>query len=764
MVKIYLLLSSLLWAVFPVCAQQTSQSQVLDAQTKEPLAGVSVLISGTGVVATTQSDGVFRLPNVQPSDTLFFSYVGYQTRSFPVASLPSFILLPPSATQLNGVVVSASREAQAQQEAPMAISSLSSQVLRETKAVSLEQVLNKVSGVYMVNLGNEQHTMAIRQPIGYNSVFLYLEDGIPIRASGDFNHNALIEINLAALKTIVVIRGPSSSLYGSEAVGGAVNFLTQAPSAVPTARIQAEAGSRGYRRTDVQASGTFGKVGVFLGGYLAGQRRGYYSHSDFDKLALTLRTDYRISQSTKLTTTGTLIRYQTDQTGGLDSAFFYGRRTSSQQTFTYRRVHALRIRSTLEHQWNATNRTQATLFFRDNLVGQNPFYAIRSVAGNPLKARGEINEDAFRSFGLLTQHRKSFSWLGSSLITGLSLEYSPARYTARFICIDRSQEGIYMGYTPTDSLLTHYAVGLVNLAGYTQLELAPVERLRVVAALRYDRMNYAFDNHLAPGAFTGAPDEKNAFYQWTPKLGATYRLAEEAGSYANYSTGFAPPQIAELYRGVQVPTLRPASYANYEVGGWWSFAHNRGYLDLSVYRMEGVHEIVSVRLPDGSYQNQNAGKTTHQGVEATFKFLPTPSLTLRISGTYAVHRFVAFTAGGKDLGGNEMATAPRTIVNSELTYRPTWVKGLRLSGEWQALGKYWMDPSNATSYPGYHLFNVRAAYEFKAFEIWLHALNAGDALYATTADAYAYGKSYRPGNPRTFQLGIAYSIRGKITP
>jgi outer membrane receptor protein involved in Fe transport len=598
----------------------------------------------------------------------------------------------------------------------------------------------------MVNLGNEQHTMAIRQPIGYNSVFLYLEDGIPIRASGDFNHNALIEINMAALKTIEVIRGPSSSLYGSEAVGGAVNFLTQAPSAVPTARIQAEAGSRGYRRTDFQVSGTVGKLGVFLGGYLAGQRRGYYSHSDFDKLALTLRTSYRISERTQLTTAATLIRYQTDQTGGLDSAFFYGRRTSSQQTFTYRRVHALRLRSTLEHRWNATNRTQATLFFRDNLVRQNPFYAIRSVAGNPFRARGEINEDAFRSFGLLAQHRKSFSFLGSSLITGLSLDYSPARYTARFIHIDRSREGIYTGYTPTDSLLTHYAVGLVNLAGYTQLELSPVERLRLVAALRYDRMNYAFDNHLPP------------------KLGATYRLTEEAGSYVNYSTGFAPPQITELYRGVQVPTLRPASYANYEVGGWWSFAHHKGYLDLSVYRMEGTDEIISVRLPDGSSQNQNAGKTSHQGVEATFKFLPTPSLTLRISGTYAVHRFVTYTAGGRDFGGNEMATAPRVIANSELTYRPAWAKGLRLSAEWQALGKYWMDPSNDKSYPGYHLFNVRAAYEFKAFEIWLHALNAGDALYATTADAYAYGKSYRPGNPRTFQLGIAYSIRGKITP
>jgi outer membrane receptor for ferrienterochelin and colicin len=141
------------------------------------------------------------------------------------------------------VIVSASREAQSGTEAPVAISTLSPQVLGGIKATSLEQVLNKVSGVYMVDLGNEQHFMAIRQPISTRSVFLYLEDGIPIRTSGDFNHNALIEINQAALKTIEVIRGPASSLYGSEAIGGAVNFITQAPSSVPTASVQAEAGT-----------------------------------------------------------------------------------------------------------------------------------------------------------------------------------------------------------------------------------------------------------------------------------------------------------------------------------------------------------------------------------------------------------------------------------------------------------------------------------------------------------------------------------------
>jgi outer membrane receptor protein involved in Fe transport len=214
------------------------------------------------------------------------------------------------------VIVSASREAQSGTEAPVAISTLSPQVLGGIKATSLEQVLNKVSGVYMVDLGNEQHFMAIRQPISTRSVFLYLEDGIPIRTSGNFNHNALIEINQAALKTIEVIRGPASSLYGSEAIGGAVNFITQAPSSVPTASVQAEAGTGGYRHTRLQASGTRGRLGLFAGADYAWQRDGFRQHSDYHKLALTLRADYQIGERTKLVATASLVDYQTDQTGG----------------------------------------------------------------------------------------------------------------------------------------------------------------------------------------------------------------------------------------------------------------------------------------------------------------------------------------------------------------------------------------------------------------------------------------------------------------
>ncbi|WP_439880122.1 TonB-dependent receptor [Pontibacter sp. MBLB2868] len=742
-------------------AQTEATGQVLDALTKEPLQGVTIRLKQANIGTVTGADGSFAVQTATKTDTLLFSYVGYRTCKIALDDNHRLVQLQPALNQLNQVVVSASREAQVRTEAPIAISAISKEVLLNTKPTSLEQVLNKVSGVYMVNLGNEQHTMAVRQPIGYKSLFLYLEDGIPIRTTGDFNHNALIEINMAALKTIEVVRGPASSLYGSEAIGGAINFITQAPSQILTGKLQVEASDKGYRRTDFSVSNTIGKLGVYVAGYYAAQRNGIIEHSDFDKLALTLRGDYTFNKNSRLITTASLIDYKTDQTGGLDKQRFYEKEYSSLHTFTYRKVNALRLKTSLEHDWNVMNSTHMTFFYRNNAIGQNPFYAIKSVAGNPLKAKGEINEDAFQSFGMITQHRKAFSFLNAQLIGGLSLDYSPAIYQASFIDIDRDETGKYTGYTETNQLLTDYDVKLLNSAAYTQFELNPTERLKAVAALRYDRLDYTFDNHLEPGAYSGAPDEQNGFNSITPKLGLTYDLGRNIGVYGNYSVGFTPPQISELYRGVQVPTLKPSDYTNYEAGGWISFAQTRGYLDLSFYQLNGTNEIVSVRLADNSYENQNAGKTRHRGVEYTLKYAPIESLAFRFSGTNARHTYRDYVEKGNDFSDKEMTTAPRFISNTEVTFKPEFVKGLRLSMEWQHLGKYYMDAANTEKYNGYDLLNVRTGYVLQGMEVWLNVLNLTNELYATTADKTAYGYSYRQGNPRTVHLGLGYNFASK---
>lgn len=50
--------------------------------------------------------------------------------------------------------------------------------------------------MHVSDLSGEGHSMAIRQPITTKPMYLYLEDGIPTRATGFFNHNALYEVNI----------------------------------------------------------------------------------------------------------------------------------------------------------------------------------------------------------------------------------------------------------------------------------------------------------------------------------------------------------------------------------------------------------------------------------------------------------------------------------------------------------------------------------------------------------------------------------------
>jgi iron complex outermembrane recepter protein len=751
----HICLTVLLLIAFSFAFSQTEiKGKVIDAATNQALQGVTIYDVQNKNNLITDQNGNFFLH--KKTDSIEVSSIGYHTLKMPVSNSDLIIFLTPSFGNLNEVIVSGSREIQKRTEVPVAINVISKTQINDTKATRLDMLVNKVAGVFMVDLGNEQHSMSVRQPLGYNNLFLYLEDGIPIRTVGDFNHNALIEINQASLQRIEVVKGPASSLYGSEAVGGALNFITQSPSSLLSGKVQIEAGSRGYKRTDFNVSNTYKKLGIYVGGYYANQNQSVSEHNDFNKAALTFRADYAFNDKTKLVTVADYINYKTDQIGGLDSAHFYNKDYSSLYRFTYRKVDAFRLRSTLSKQWNENDKTNFTLFYRNTSIGQNPFYSISNITGNSLKAKGQINDDAFHSYGTIIQHSKKINSINAKWITGVSVDYSPATYLAKFINIDKDAKGVYYQYQLSDSVLTNYNVGLLNTAAYTQFEYSPVTKLRIVAAARYDRLDYKFDNHLPPGAYTGAPDATNHFDHFTPKLGMTYDFGNNKGMYVNYSVGFAPPNINDLYRGVQVPTLKPSSYNNYEIGGWFAFAGSKGYAEASMYQLDGKNEIVSTRLSDGSYQNQNAGVTSHKGIELNIKYAPVTEVNFRVSSTVAQHKYVDYILQGKNFSGNKMAQSPTYIMNGEVTYKPEYLKGFRIALECQSLGSYYTDPQNSSKYKGFAMFNARLGYAFKSFETWINCINLADNNYAVTVEKSAYGTSYRPGQLRTVNIGIAY--------
>jgi iron complex outermembrane receptor protein len=237
---LYFLLSLFTTAAFG----QNITGVVTDANTHEPLAGVT--ISTDGIYNQTNTKGQFSIATGVKIITV--TMVGYSTKTISLTTSRLSIELTPSTVDLQPVVVSASREGEARQDAPIAISKINSTQIKDTKATALYQLLNKVAGVYMVNLGNEQHTMAIRQPITYNALYLYMEDGVPIRPTGIFNHNSLYEINMSGVKDVEVIKGPASSLYGSNSIGGAVNFITQGPPAGYAGNFAVQGDNYNYQR------------------------------------------------------------------------------------------------------------------------------------------------------------------------------------------------------------------------------------------------------------------------------------------------------------------------------------------------------------------------------------------------------------------------------------------------------------------------------------------------------------------------------------
>jgi outer membrane receptor protein involved in Fe transport len=739
-------------------AQKNIRGRVFDAVTKEALQGASVSDSYNHTVMT-DAEGKFIITTNAPTITITYNSYAVQTIAIAGRSIVN-IALAPSNKDLQQVVVSASRTIQKRSEAPIAISTISKQTLEDTRAIQLDQLLNKVSGVNMVSLGNEQHEMSIRQPMTTKSLFLYLEDGIPIRTTGLYNHNALLEMNIVAARQIEVIKGPASSLYGAEAIGGAVNIITQAPPAVLNGMASIQANNNGYKRVEAQIGNTFGKFGLLVSGYYANRNNGPVDHSNFHKSAITIRGDYRFNDKTKWVNDLTYVDYYSDMLGSLDSIHFLQKDYSTPQTFTYRKVPALRYKSQLYRQWNSKSATQLSVVYRNNSVGQNPSYRVKNAASNPLLAYGEINESAFTTYMAIMQHQQQFTWLGSKLVAGITADASPSNYFSNFINIARDSRGYYINYTTTDSVLSKYKTGITNLASYVNYEFSPAKGLRIIAAARYDYYHYNFKNALPPSAFTGSPSSKNDFSHVSPKVGATYNY-KGIGVYVNYSEGFVPPQISELYTGVKVPYLGPQTFFNYEVGGWFSLLKNTLYADWSLYQLDGSNEVVNVKNPDGSTENQNAGKTKHTGIEYGITWRPNIQWMVRFSASNSRHSFVQYIEKGSSYNDKVMPGAPPFLANAEIMYKPAYIKGLRIGAEWQYVDSYYMDNGNTKKYEGYNLLNIRLGYSVGAFEGWVNTMNATNRYYSTYASKAGTTLSYNLGDPRETTLGIAWRFGTK---
>ena len=153
--------------------QKTVKGKVFDIHTKEPIQGVAIktLISSQSTISNAL--GEFTITTISSKDSINISFIGYQ--SIIVANNSKMnISLSPSNLELQSVVVTANRAAALRTESPIAISRLSPKLIDESKASMLYELINKTPGVIMPSYNNEQHAMAIRQPMGTSAYYLYM--------------------------------------------------------------------------------------------------------------------------------------------------------------------------------------------------------------------------------------------------------------------------------------------------------------------------------------------------------------------------------------------------------------------------------------------------------------------------------------------------------------------------------------------------------------------------------------------------------------
>ena len=656
---------------------------------------------------------------------------------------------------LDPIIVSGNKLQQKRTEAPIAISILSPNTIEQTNAPRIEYLLNKVSGVYMPSIGGEQHMMSIRQPISLKGLYLYLEDGLPIRTSGLFSSNALIEINSSNIHSIEIIKGPASALYGAEAIGGIINVLSEKPT-YKKGEVEAFINSSGLKKMSVRFTTPTKKGGWNINASWTDQKNGILDYSNFNKKAISIRKDFIINNKLSGYQTLQWMDYFTEMTGSVDSIHFANKDFTSQQSFTFRKINLIRWRQNLAYQFNEHSKLIANFMYRGNTMDQNPTYSIASTS-NPIKFKGQINTNRFDALVLDIQNQNNIHSMNAKLIIGVFADLTKQGLNASYIDITKDLVlNKYTNYSQRnpDSIITNYKTNIYNKAAYVNFLGELGYGFNYNASLRYDHFEYQYQNKLG----FGTPSSNNIFTNLSPKIGITYNR-KHIGGYLNYSQGFVPPQITEIYNAIRVPYLLPQSFVNYEIGGW--ILLNKFQAELSLYQLNGTNEIVSVRQPDGVNLNQNTGATKHIGIEYKIVYPINHVFILNINATNSIHQYQNTILKGVDISGKTMSAAPGFWANSSLQIN--WNKQLNSSVEWQHQSSYFMDEINQTKYPGFDLAHFRTNYSIKKNSFWIQILNLTNTYYSTMATKNFSVKgnaaySYYIGEPRSIVFGWKYQL------
>jgi len=663
------------------------------------------------------------------------------------------------------ITVTGTREETLRAETSETVGQINARELQETKPAHPSEIMERVPGVHINVTGGEGHMTSIRQPISTKPLYLYLEDGIPTRSTGFFNHNALYEVNVPQASGIEITKGPGTSLYGSDAIGGVINVITQAPPPESELNLSLEGGEFGWYRLLTSMGNSWDDDGLRADINIT-HTDGWRDATDYDRQSATLRWDHFLQSGASLKTllSTSNINQQTAGSSRLSEDDYYNDPTKNYTPISYRDVQATRLSTAYEKETHNTL-LSLTPFMRHNFMEYMPNW---SFSYDP-----SIKETTSDSLGLLAKYRMDFKSYRTRVIVGADVDYTPGNRLEHSIDAVRI-DGVYESFT-TGVKIYDYDVTFQAISPYVHVEASPSKNWRFNAGLRYDNMQYDYTNNMADGALVVDPtstrfpvtynhpsDSKVDFAHFSPKLGASYIVNDSLNGFASYRHAFRAPSESQIFRPGSNDAsldLEPVKVDSYEIGVRGNPTKTLDY-EVSIYYMTKKDDLVTYEDPITEDRiTVNAGETLHRGVELGLNSQLSKDWKLSVSYARNKHTYENWIEKGTDFSGNEIQSAPKDVANTRINFHPALLNGGRMELEWVHLGEYWMDQSNTEKYAGHELINFRINhYVSKQFEAFIRLMNVGDKTYATSASYSRGASTFAPGMPRTLYAGAEYKF------
>ena len=654
-----------------------------------------------------------------------------------------------SDSELETVIVSASRIEQTAGSLPLTSSIISGDDIQTVSAQHSNQLFTRVAGAWVSRGNGQESLIALRSPVltgaGSCGAFMTAEDGIPLRAPGFCNVNQLFDANLLQAGRVEVLMGPATVVYGSSAMHGIINVVTRSVAETPN-QIRVEGGSRDYYRL----SGSAALESIALSAQTS-RYGGFQDASGYEQHKGTLRVDHqwgewRIDGALE----GSQLHQET--AGYIQGKDLYQDKDARKQNpnpEAYRDAWSARAHLGMSRELSAGTQLSIRPYWRAN----NMSFLQHFVPWQPT----ETNQQ--QSVGVqITANggNSNLAWLA-----GIDLDRTTGKLLER-------QDTFFSPNQP-DGIHYDYEVDAEMIAGFSHLSWTPHALWQLDAGIRWEENRYDYDNRASDGSacaptasacrFIRPADREDRFSNWTGNIGISFDW-DEALLFARAAQGFRAPQTTELYRlqsGQTVTDLDSEEIESLEIG----LRQQLGALsyELSAYWMRKDNVI----FQDRNRYNVRGAQTTHRGVELTANWQLSEHWSLRGNATYSQHRYdneIELLGVSDSIKGNDIDTAPKHYGSVQLRGDFSVANtALMAELEWLWLGQYWVDPENQHRYDGHQLLNARVSWQLSdTVTTTLVITNVLDEDYAERADLGFGNYRYFVGEPRSAVLGITFSL------